>query len=58
MRHSAPRNSGVIAKTTIMATARLLYGYIGSSKTTHELEHSLRARFTHDDWMFTLYRAD
>jgi len=41
-----------------MATAYLLYGYIGSGKTTlaRSLEASLPAmRFSHDEWMVNLF---
>lgn len=44
-----------------MATAHLIHGYIGAGKTTlaRRLEQDLPAiRFTHDEWMSTLYGAD
>jgi predicted kinase len=44
-----------------MATAHLLYGYLGVGKTTlaRRLEHELPAmRFTHDEWMTRLYGED
>lgn len=44
-----------------MATAHLLFGYLGSGKTTlaRKLEHRHRAvRFTPDEWMTRLYGED
>jgi predicted kinase len=44
-----------------MATAHLLYGYLGVGKTTlaRRLEHDLPAvRVTHDEWMTHLYSED
>ena len=44
-----------------MATAHLIYGYIGAGKTTYaqDLEDRLHAvRFTTDEWISTLYSED
>lgn len=44
-----------------MATAHLIHGYLGAGKTTfaRRLEHELPAiRFSHDEWMTTLYGDD
>lgn len=44
-----------------MATAHLIYGYIGAGKTTYarQLEHRLPAiRFTSDEWIARLYTDD
>ncbi len=44
-----------------MATAHLLFGYLGSGKTTlaRKLEHRHRAiRFTPDEWMTRLFGED